>query len=225
VVAAIADAVHVRYPEVPTESIHSGATLYTSDAGIDVSGDYNRQEEHTAVLNFGQIVCGLLSLAPGGALVTKQYSFLTEFNREVITLLGALFDRLRVAKPVTSRPANSELYLVGTGFRGVGRALAEGLLDTLTVLKQREAAPGRALRECYLLRGGMAAHPAADRRLLAAAAEVARVQVGYLKEIVAVYRATRRGQPRHALRAFTGAAAGPAIAAWLAANPMARIDK
>ena len=222
VVAAIADAVHVRYPEVPAESIHSGATLYTSDAGIDVSGDYNRQEEHTALLNFGQIVCGVLSLAPGGVLITKQYSFLTEFNREVITVLSALFDCLRIVKPVTSRPANSEVYLVGAGFRGVSRGVADGLLDALTVMKQREVAPGLAIQQCYLLRGGMATHPAADRQLLAISDEIAQIQIRYLKEIVTVYQATAHKQE---LQAFTGAVASTAIDSWMAANPMVRIDK
>ena len=225
VVAAIADAVHVRYPELPAESIHSGATLYTSDAGIDVSGDYNRQEEHTALLNFGQIVCGVLSLAPGGVLVTKQYSFLTEFNREVITVLSPLFDCLRIIKPVTSRPANSEVYLVGTGFRGVSRAMADGLLDTLTVMKERETTPGLAIQQCCLLRSGMAMHPAADRQLLAISSEIAQIQIKYLKEIVTVYQATTHEKQHHAIRAFTGAVASTAIDSWMAANPMVRIDK
>jgi len=224
VVAAIADAVHARYPEIPEESIHSGATLYTSDAGIDVSGDYNRQEEHTALLNFGQILCGILSLAPGGVLVTKQYSFLTEFNREVITMLSALFDCLRVVKPVTSRPANSEIYLIGVGFRGVDRAMADRLLDTLTVMKQRETAPGLAIQQCYLLQGGMEAHPAADQQLLDISNEIAQTQIKYLKEIVSVFQATR-GKKLDELRSFTESVVSTAIGSWMSANPMVHIAK
>jgi hypothetical protein len=224
VVAAIADAVHLRYPEVPAESVHSGATLYTSDAGIDVSGDYNRQEEHTALLNFGQIVCGILSLAPGGVLVTKQYSFLTEFNREVIVLLSSLFDCLRIVKPVTSRPANSEVYLIGAGFRGVGRAMADGLLDMLTAMKRRETAPGLAIQQSYLLQGGMAAHPAADQQLLDISDEIAQIQIKYLKEIVVVFQATH-GKKLDELRSFTEAAATTAIGRWMHANPMVQIVK
>jgi hypothetical protein len=224
VVAAIADAVHARYPEIPAESVHSGATLYTSDAGIDVSGDYNRQEEHTALLNFGQILCGILSLAPGGVLITKQYSFLTEFNREVITVLSALFDCLRIVKPVTSRPANSEIYLIGVGFRGVSREMADSLLDTLTVMKQREVAPGLAIQQCYLLRGGMAAYPAADHQLLDISDEIAQTQIKYLKEIVSVFQATR-GKKLDDLRSFTESIADTAIENWMSANPMVHIAK
>ena len=92
VVAALANAVHARFGG--DVSAASGATLYTSDAGIDVSGDYSRQEEDTALLNFGQVLCGILSLAPGGHLVTKQYTFLTPFSRSLIAVLAALFDEV-----------------------------------------------------------------------------------------------------------------------------------
>lgn len=89
-----ANAVRARY--------ETGATLYTSDAGIDASSDYNRQEEITARINYGQIICGILSLAKGGHLVTKQYTFLTLFSRSLIALLAALFDELYVELYVES---------------------------------------------------------------------------------------------------------------------------
>lgn len=93
--------------------------LYTSDAGIDVSADYNKQEELTISLNYGQILCGLLSLGVGGSLVTKQYTFFTKFNRALIYRLSLLFDELYISKPLTSRPANSEVYIIGYGFKGI----------------------------------------------------------------------------------------------------------
>jgi len=220
VIAAIADAVHVRYPEVASPHIHSGATLYTSDAGIDVSGEYNRQEEHTALLNFGQVICGILSLAPGGVLVTKQYTFLTEFNRELITLLSTLFEGLQIVKPVTSRPANSEIYLIGTGFLGVDRAQADSLLDKLTAMKRAEVSPGAAIQTHHLLRGGMGMQLTADRKLLAVADELAQIQIKYLREVTAVFLATRGRDQNSALRAFTEPVARTAIGAWMDANPI-----
>jgi cap2 methyltransferase len=123
VVAALSAAVHSRFKD--------GATLYTSDAGIDVSSDYSKQEELTALLNFGQVLCGILSLAPGGHLVTKQYTFFTSFSRSIVALLATLFDELYVVKPRTSRPVNSEIYLVGKGFRGIASELADALLERI----------------------------------------------------------------------------------------------
>lgn len=94
-----------------------GADLYTSDIGIDVSQNYNLQEEMTAILHFGQVVCGLMSLADKGILLVKTYTFTHQFSRSVVALLASLFDEVHITKPMTSRPANSETYLVAEGFK------------------------------------------------------------------------------------------------------------
>ena len=90
--------------------------LYTSDIGIDTSSDYNAQEDATHQLNYGQIVDGLFTLADGGKLVTKQYTFSNPKTRSIMTVCAYLFEELYIAKPLTSRPFNSETYLVGKGF-------------------------------------------------------------------------------------------------------------
>jgi hypothetical protein len=183
VVAALADAVHARFGKggnAPT-----GAALYTSDAGIDVSSDFNRQEELTALLNYGQVLCGVLSLAPGCHLVTKQYTFVTRFTRSLIALLAALFDEMYVVKPLTSRPVNSEVYLVGKGFRGIDRDLAVALLDRLAAYK---AAPDTTPCDWSpLLDPTLTAD--VDAALLRAGRQIhERQQVSFLKEAVELYQ-------------------------------------
>ena len=107
VVNTLGNAVHQRFAE------GDGATLYTSDVGIDIAdADLNRQEELTSFVNYGQILTGLLSLAVGGDLVTKQFTFVTPFSRSLIALVASLFEETYITKPTTSRPANSEIYLV-----------------------------------------------------------------------------------------------------------------
>ena len=100
----------------------AGAVLYTSDVGIDVTGDYAGQEENTSAINYGQIISGLLALAPGGNFVTKQYTFFTPFSRSLIALVASFFEETYITKPATSRPGNSEVYLVGKGFKILGHA-------------------------------------------------------------------------------------------------------
>lgn len=90
--------------------------LYTSDIGTDTSSDYNAQEDSTHHLNYGQIVDGLFTLADGGKLVTKQYTFSNPKTRSIMTVCAYLFEELYIVKPLTSRPFNSETYLVGKGF-------------------------------------------------------------------------------------------------------------
>ena len=113
----------------------SGAVLYTSDAGIDVTQDYLGQEDNTSAINYGQIISGLLSLAPGGNFVTKQYTFFTPFSRSLIALVAGFFEETYVAKPATSRPGNSEIYLVGKGFKGISTEMTEALTERSELFK------------------------------------------------------------------------------------------
>jgi DNA-directed RNA polymerase II subunit RPB2 len=106
-----------------------GALLYTSDAGIDVTADYLGQEDNTSAINYGQIISGLLSLAPGGNFVTKQYTYFSPFSRSLIALVSAFFEETYITKPATSRPGNSEIYLVGKGFKGMSSEMIEALTE------------------------------------------------------------------------------------------------
>ena len=124
VVNAIGNAVHQRF------AANDGANLYTSDVGIELTDEEsNRQEELTSFLNYGQIVSGLLSLAVGGDFVTKQFTFVTPFSRSLIALIATLFTEAYITKPTTSRPSNSEIYVVGKGFKGISKEMADALLN------------------------------------------------------------------------------------------------
>ena len=213
VVAALADAVHSRFSVAPT-----GASLYTSDAGIDVSADFNRQEALTALLNFGQVLCGILAIAVGGSLVTKQYTFVTPFSRSLIALLAALFDEVYVVKPLTSRPANSEVYLVGKGFRGIDRALADALLDRLAAYR---AAPDTTPCDWSPLLDP-ALTTDIDAALLRAARQLhGRQQVAFLNEAADLYQQWRGNLDQ--LGRALNRDARRVQEAWLGENPVRRI--
>jgi DNA-directed RNA polymerase II subunit RPB2 len=111
----------------------TGATLSTSDAGIDISDDYSKQESKTSLLNFGQVLAAILSLEIGGNLVTKQFMFNSPFSRSLIALVAFLFEESYVTKPLSSRQANSEVYIVGKNFRGIDQTLTDGLLERLEI--------------------------------------------------------------------------------------------
>lgn len=93
--------------------------LYTSDIGFDVSIDYNEQETIHSPVNLGQVVSGLIVLKKGGTLITKQYTYFTGFTISLMGYLTRYFEKLYVVKPLTSKPDNSETYLVGIGFTGI----------------------------------------------------------------------------------------------------------
>lgn len=91
--------------------------LYTSDLGFDVSDDYNKQERLHLPVNCGQILTGLLTLAPGGNFIIKQYTTFEPATISFMYALSQMFVEFYICKPVTSRRVNSETYLVGKGYR------------------------------------------------------------------------------------------------------------
>lgn len=99
------------------DKIGNTIDLYTSDLGFDVSSDYNNQEMLQAAANIGQILSGLLTLKDKGSLITKQYTFFEPISLSVIYATASFFEEFYIVKPYTSREANSEIYLVGKGFK------------------------------------------------------------------------------------------------------------
>lgn len=93
--------------------------LYTSDAGVDVSEDYNEQERLEAKIHLGSTLSGLATLAKGGRMVLKTFTYFEPFSLSLIRILATMFDKFHICKPLTSRPSNSEVYLVGIGYRGM----------------------------------------------------------------------------------------------------------
>jgi hypothetical protein len=108
-----------------------GATTYNHDAGISVDDDYNNQESANAQLHLGCALAAFMTLRVGGSFVAKQYTFFETFTWNLILIYSTLFDQFYICKPLSSRPTNSEIYLVGKGFRGISPAVLDVLLDRL----------------------------------------------------------------------------------------------
>lgn len=108
------------------DSQHGGVDIYTHDAGMETT-DWNAQESVNSQLHFGCALAGLLLLRPGGVFVAKHYTFYETFTWNLVLILSSMFDAFYMCKPLTSRQTNSEIYLVGVGFR----ALRDDVMDAL----------------------------------------------------------------------------------------------
>lgn len=95
--------------------------LVTADGGFDFSHNYNTQEEVSTELVSCETFAALHLLRTGGHFVLKIYDVRADSTFRLIHLLRSLFANLYFVKPLTSRPANSEKYLVCIGFRGAPR--------------------------------------------------------------------------------------------------------
>jgi hypothetical protein len=96
------------------------ADIYTADGGFDFSTDYNGQENLVHRLLAAEIYAGLRTLkpAPYSTMIIKMFDTKNRATLELIWLLSTCFERTGFVKPHTSRPANSERYWVGQGYRG-----------------------------------------------------------------------------------------------------------
>jgi hypothetical protein len=123
--------------KVGPESEIGGVDLYSHDAGIDVSTDssgglgFNNQELANAKVHLGCALAGLLTLRPGGTFIAKQYTMFESFTWNLILIYAELFDEFYICKPLTSRAYNSEIYLVGKGYKGIPEPTKEVLIERL----------------------------------------------------------------------------------------------
>ncbi len=95
-----------------------GASVYTADGGFDFSADFNGQEQTVQRLLIAEALAGVSVLRPGGTMILKLFDTKCRATLELLWMLAACFEQTGQMKPYTSRPANSERYWIGKGFRG-----------------------------------------------------------------------------------------------------------
>ena len=71
----------------------------------------------TSSLHFCEVVTALGVLAPGGNFILKAFTLFEQPTVCALHLMGSLFRQVHVYKPATSKPGNSETYIVGKGFK------------------------------------------------------------------------------------------------------------
>ncbi len=108
------------------------ADLVTADGGFDYSTNFNQQEQMSSKLIFAEVVCALTVSRVGGHFVLKIFDIYTIITIKILYLLTLYYDEVIITKPHTSRPANSEKYVVCKGFRGITTQVQNQLLDMLS---------------------------------------------------------------------------------------------
>lgn len=94
-----------------------GVHFVMADGGFSVEGQENIQEILSKQLYLCQFLCAVSILRPGGHFVCKLFDLFTSFSVGLVYLMYRIFDEVYIFKPVTSRPANSERYVVCKGLR------------------------------------------------------------------------------------------------------------
>jgi cap2 methyltransferase len=93
--------------------------LVTADGSINCQHDPNNQELIVAPIKLAEIAAGLKCLKKGGMFVIKYFTCFEPQTICQLWLLASLFRQLIVFKQLTSKPGNSEIYIICRDYYGV----------------------------------------------------------------------------------------------------------
>ncbi|KAJ8919707.1 hypothetical protein NQ315_006235 [Exocentrus adspersus] len=98
--------------KVVHESDGEGVHFMMSDGGFSVEGNENIQEILSKNIYVCQCLVALEVVRTHGHFVTKLFDVFTSFSVGLLYLMYSCFEKVAILKPNSSRPANSERYLI-----------------------------------------------------------------------------------------------------------------
>jgi cap1 methyltransferase len=97
---------------------HGKVHLVLADGGFDAQRDVENQEEVAQKLVGCEAAAALSLLCTGGTMVIKLFGFQTAVVRSMMRHFYFSFEHVIALKPISSRPASTERYVVCVGFHG-----------------------------------------------------------------------------------------------------------
>ncbi|KEP63153.1 UNVERIFIED_CONTAM: ribosomal RNA large subunit methyltransferase J protein [Hammondia hammondi] len=110
----------------------------------------NYQELLCARLLLSELLFALMLLEEGGNFVCKIFDTFTHFTASLVYIVGRLFENCAILKPIRSRAANSERYLVGLRLKDRSSVEFQRLFDAVRsvhAMWEREGESGDKLTE------------------------------------------------------------------------------
>ena len=126
----------ITHPETIQMYAGGGYSLVTGDGGQPCHPHHiSYDETNCLALTIGQTATILASLIQGGTALLKLFIPCTlSASLSILYIWASLFQTIRLIKPCSSGPCNSEVYLVGLGYRGASERLIQHLSDSLIQL-------------------------------------------------------------------------------------------
>lgn len=90
--------------------------LITADGGFDFSENFNEQESQAMKLLYAEVIFAITMQKVNGSFILKVFDITTKTSLDILYLLSCFYKEVIVCKPLTSRIANSEKYIVCNGF-------------------------------------------------------------------------------------------------------------
>jgi hypothetical protein len=116
-----------------------GGTLHfmTSDVKyVPQEVNFDEEEKINLPVHLGHLLCALLPLSKGGIMILKEFTLFEGPSVALVYLMTSCFDQLLIIKPETSRPGNSEIYIVGIGYKkNLSSLQIEKLLNIMNYIR------------------------------------------------------------------------------------------
>lgn len=97
----------------------SSMNVITADGGFDFSKNYDNQEQNMLKLLYVQMLYALICQKKHGDFIMKIFDISNYATCEIIYILNSFYKKIYITKPVTSRPGNSEKYIVCKDFKQI----------------------------------------------------------------------------------------------------------
>lgn len=91
--------------------------IITGDCGQNVEKDFVNQENKLFLLVFSQVMLGVSLADKGSDFIFKLFTMYNEHTQELIFLLSNLFEKVHIARTLTTKPQSGELYCICKNFK------------------------------------------------------------------------------------------------------------
>ena len=96
---------------------NDGFFLITADGGFDEGTDFNNKEQLHYFLILNEIYSAIYLQKQSGNFILKMFDVFTKTSVNLLYLLSLLYENVFIYKPKTSRPTNSEKYIICKNFQ------------------------------------------------------------------------------------------------------------
>lgn len=122
--------------------------LITGDGGFDEGCDFNNKEQLHYQLISNEIYAAIKLQKTNGHFILKMFDIFTDTSIHLLYLLHLCYETVHIYKPVTSRPTNSEKYIVCKGFK-LNNQTKNVFLETLKSISQMFQSKQHNTKKCY----------------------------------------------------------------------------
>lgn len=128
----------------------ASCAVVTADGGFDFSTNYNTQEITFAHMLACEIFIALNVQKVCGLFVLKIFDMFSPITIKIVYILQLFYKRICIVKPSSSRPANSERYIVCEDFRGLENTISSHQSASIAFKILRELVMDFSAKQNYL---------------------------------------------------------------------------